>query len=136
VDGDVSSRIAALDPLRELAAADRFRLEKRAKAIVDVPKCVIGHQSPQFLVIGIGQFVVNHFGEDVIFLGQSDQVIELLKCENGRFLDQHMLPGTQSRFCRLEMPVVGRGDTDHIDTRGQEIFDRFGTGKIFKGAQS
>src|SRR5262249_6488621 len=36
VDGDVSARVAARNPLGELAAADLFRFEQRAVAVVDV----------------------------------------------------------------------------------------------------
>ena len=36
MDGDVGRRVAAGDPLGELAAADRLRLQERAVAVVDV----------------------------------------------------------------------------------------------------
>ena len=66
VDGDVGAGVAAGDPLGELAAADRLRLQQRAVAVVDVLQHAVGDVRAQLLVVGVGELVIDDLGQHAV----------------------------------------------------------------------
>ena len=72
---------------------------------------------PEFLVVGIGQLVVNDLGQDVIFLGQPRQLVDLDEGEDRRLLDQDVLAGFQGGAGWLKMSVVGGGNAAPLADR-------------------
>ena len=47
----------------------------------------------QFLVVGIGQLVIDDLGEDIVLAGQRRQLVEFLKAQDGGLFDEHVLAG-------------------------------------------
>ena len=136
MDGDVGARVAAGDPLGELPAADRLRLQERAVAVVDVLQDAVGDVRPQLLVIGIGELVVDDLGEHAVRFGEALKLVEFLKRQDGRLLDQDVLAGLEGQPCRLEVAVVGRGDADGVDAgcrAGRPTAS--GPAKLWKGGE-
>ena len=68
--GHICGRVAARNPFRELAAADRLRFQQRAIAVVDVLQHAIRDQRAQLFVIGVGKFVIHDFGKHAVLGGK------------------------------------------------------------------
>ncbi len=116
-------RIAAGDPLGELIAADRFRLQQGAITVVDVSEDAVEDVGAQLLVVGVGQLVVDDLGEDVVLPREGNQLIQLRQAQHGRLLDQDVLAGGQGLACGIEVPVVRRGDAYHVHALRQHLAD-------------
>src|SRR5262249_24941734 len=112
-----------------LAAADLLRFQQGTVAVVDVPQHAIDDVSPQLLVIGIEQFVIDDPGQQAPAAGQRLELVELIQGEDRGLLDEDVLACLQGRPGGLEVAVVGGGDADHIDTVPQEPGNGVGPGE-------
>ncbi len=135
MDRDVGAGIAARDPLGELLAADRLRLQQRAVAVVDVPQDAIDDVGPQLLVIGIGELVIDDLGQHALLPSEGLQFIEFLQAQDGGLLDQDVLAGGESGSRRVEMAIVGRGDADGIDALAEQLLDGVRSGAVDERAR-
>ena len=96
MDGDVGAGVAAGDPLGELAAADRLRLQQRAVAVVDVLQHAVGDERAQLLVVGVGELVIDDLGQHAV-LARPARCSSSSSCErqDRRLLDQDVLAGVE-----------------------------------------
>jgi len=92
----------------------------------------LGDEGAEFLVVGIGEFVVNDFGENTVFVGESDKFIEFGEAEYGRFLDEDVFAGDEGRTSCLEVPVVRSGDANRINTASNKAVDDIWPGEVLK----
>ena len=91
---------------------------------------VIGDVGAKFLVVGIGQFVVNDLGKHAMPASQTQQFIELLQAENGWFLNEDVLPGLEGLFGGLKMAGVRGGNTDHVNPVRKQPRDGILAGEV------
>ncbi len=123
MDGDVGSGVAAHDPLGELPAADRFRLQQGAITVVDVPQHAVQDVGAQLLVVGVGQLVVDDLRQHLMPLGEGGQHVQLLKTQHRRLLDEDVFAGGQRLTGGVKMPVVRRGDANHVHAPREQLRD-------------
>ena len=76
VDGDVGAGVAPGDPLRELSATDRLRFEQRTVPVVDVPQHTVRNVRAEFLVIRVGELVVDDLREYSVLVREPGQLVE------------------------------------------------------------
>src|SRR5262249_50279081 len=79
MDGDVGSRVAAGNPRGKLNAADLLGLQQRTVTVVDVAQNAVHNMGSKFLVVGIGELVIDDLGNDAARACQIIQLVELLQ---------------------------------------------------------
>ena len=124
MDGDVGSRVTADDPLGELLAADRFRLQQGAISVVDVAQHAVHDMGAQLFMIGVGQLVVDDLGEDALAAGEGVEFIQFLQTQHRRLFDEDVLAGCQRQAGGVEMAVVRRGDANGVHALGEHLARR------------
>ena len=123
--GDVGAGVAAGDPLGELAAADRLRLQQRAVAVVDVLAARRRRQRAQLLVIGVEQLVIDDLGQHALLAGRARRARPVpASVSTDGFSISTCLPASSACLARLEVAIVGRGDADDIDAAREQLVDR------------
>ena len=115
MDGDVGGRVAAPNPLGELPAADRLRLEERAVAVVDVPQDAVVVQGAELFVVRVRELVVNDFRECAGSRGRGDEFVEFGEAQDRGFFDEGVFAGGEGGAGGGEVTVVGARDADGVD---------------------